>query len=110
MPLAEQKVEFGDVDKNKTEFQKEATSGWVAMVQHYFASAWILPDGVKRDLFVRKLDAASPTFDAEFARLIAFEAAQGPGVGLAGREEAELAHDRRRRRPRDTRRCCLRRC
>ena len=52
-----QKVEFGDIDKNKADFQKEATSGWVAMVQHYFASAWILPDGVKRENFVRKLDA-----------------------------------------------------
>jgi YidC/Oxa1 family membrane protein insertase len=51
-----QKVEFSDIDKNKAEFQKEATSGWVAMVQHYFASAWILPDGVKRENFVRKLD------------------------------------------------------
>jgi YidC/Oxa1 family membrane protein insertase len=51
-----QKVEFGDIDKNKADFQKDATSGWVAMVQHYFASAWILPDGVKRENFVRKLD------------------------------------------------------
>jgi YidC/Oxa1 family membrane protein insertase len=51
-----QKVEFTDIDKNKAEFEKEATSGWVAMVQHYFASAWILPDGVKRENFVRKLD------------------------------------------------------
>ncbi|ROZ66254.1 membrane protein insertase YidC [Ramlibacter sp. WS9] len=51
-----QKVEFTDIDKNKTEFQKESTVGWVAMVQHYFTSAWILPDGVKRENFVRKLD------------------------------------------------------
>src|SRR5215213_174628 len=36
------------------------------------ASAAALAQG----LFVRKLDAASPAFDAEFARLIAFEAAQ----------------------------------
>jgi YidC/Oxa1 family membrane protein insertase len=50
-----QKVEFGDIDKNKADFQKDATSGWVAMVQHYFASAWILPDGVKRENFVRKV-------------------------------------------------------
>ncbi len=52
-----QKVEFADIDKNKADFQKEATNGWVAMVQHYFASAWILPDGVKRENFMRKLDA-----------------------------------------------------
>jgi YidC/Oxa1 family membrane protein insertase len=26
------------------------------MVQHYFASAWMLADGVQRDIFVRKVD------------------------------------------------------
>ena len=26
------------------------------MVQHYFASAWLLADGVQRDLFTRKVD------------------------------------------------------
>ncbi|TFZ01924.1 membrane protein insertase YidC [Ramlibacter humi] len=53
-----QKVEFKDIDNNKIDIQKESTSGWVAMVQHYFASAWILPDGVKRDNFVRKVDGS----------------------------------------------------
>ncbi|MHB1124040.1 MAG: membrane protein insertase YidC [Ramlibacter sp.] len=52
-----QKIEFSDVDKNKAEFEKESSNGWVAMVQHYFASAWILPDGVKRENFVRKTDS-----------------------------------------------------
>jgi YidC/Oxa1 family membrane protein insertase len=50
-----QKVEFADIDKNKVEIQKTATTGWVAMVQHYFASAWILPQGTQRENFVRKL-------------------------------------------------------
>ncbi|HSV82211.1 MAG TPA: membrane protein insertase YidC, partial [Ramlibacter sp.] len=50
------KVEFSDIDKDKVEIEKTATNGYVAMVQHYFASAWILPDGLKRDLFVRKVD------------------------------------------------------
>ena len=49
-----QKVEFADIDKNKADFQNESRKGYVAMVQHYFASAWILPDGVQRELFVRK--------------------------------------------------------
>jgi YidC/Oxa1 family membrane protein insertase len=49
-------VEFTDIDKNKAEFQKEADNGWVAMVQHYFASAWIMPSGIKRENFVRKVD------------------------------------------------------
>lgn len=51
-----QKVEFSDIEKNKAQFEKDATSGWVAMVEHYFASAWVLPDGVKRENFIRKID------------------------------------------------------
>ncbi|MEJ6021365.1 membrane protein insertase YidC [Ramlibacter sp. PS4R-6] len=54
-----QKVELADIDKNKADFQKESTSGYVAMVQHYFASAWILPQGTKREVFVRKLPETS---------------------------------------------------
>jgi YidC/Oxa1 family membrane protein insertase len=51
------KVEFSDIEKGKVDIVKESTNGYVAMVQHYFASAWILPDGVKRELFARKVDA-----------------------------------------------------
>ncbi len=52
-----QKIEFTDIEKNKADFQKDSTNGYIAMVQHYFASAWILPEGVKRENFVRKVDA-----------------------------------------------------
>lgn len=51
-----QKVEFSDIEKGKAEFEKTSTTGYVAMVQHYFASAWLLPDGIKRELFMRKVD------------------------------------------------------
>ncbi len=51
-----QKVEFSDIEKNKVEVEKQASNGYVAMVQHYFASAWILPDGLQRDIFLRKVD------------------------------------------------------
>jgi len=54
-----QKIDFTDIDKNKVDIQKETTTGYVAMVQHYFASAWILPEGMKRELFVRKLDGTN---------------------------------------------------
>ena len=50
------KVEFSDIEKGKADIDKESTNGYVAMVQHYFASAWILPDGIRRELFVRKVD------------------------------------------------------
>ena len=51
-----QKVEFSDIEKNKVDVEKQATDGYVAMVQHYFASAWILGDNLKRELFLRKVD------------------------------------------------------
>lgn len=37
-----QKVAFSDLDKGKAEYVKNADNGWVAMLQHYFMSAWIL--------------------------------------------------------------------
>ena len=51
-----QKVEFADIEKNKVDVEKQSIDGYVAMVQHYFASAWLLGDNIKRDLFVRKVD------------------------------------------------------
>ena len=49
-----QKVDFSDIDKNKQSFVKEASDGWVAMVQHYFVSAWLPAAGVKREFFAQK--------------------------------------------------------
>ena len=51
-----QKVEFKKIEENKVDIEKQATNGYVAMVQHYFATAWMLPDGIQRDLFMRKVD------------------------------------------------------
>ncbi len=51
-----QKVEFGDIEKNKASFEKTASDGYVAMVQHYFASAWVLDAGVTRENFARRID------------------------------------------------------
>jgi YidC/Oxa1 family membrane protein insertase len=51
-----QKVEFADIEKGNVDIEKTASNGYVSMVQHYFASAWLLGDGIKRDLFMRKVD------------------------------------------------------
>ncbi len=51
-----QKVEFSDIDKNQIDIEKSADNGYIAMVQHYFASAWLLDKGIKRELFMRKID------------------------------------------------------
>jgi len=53
------KVKFEDIEKNKVEAPKQipaGQSGWVAMVQHYFASAWIPGDKVVRDIYADKVD------------------------------------------------------
>ena len=54
-----QKVEFKDIEKRKAGdkpgHEVSADNGWVAMVQHYFATAW-LPDGnAPREFYTRKV-------------------------------------------------------
>ena len=51
-----QKVEFKKIDEGKVDIEKSATNGYAAMVQHYFATAWLLGDGIQRELFMRKVD------------------------------------------------------
>ena len=48
------KVDFGDFG-GKNKHPTAADNGWVAMVQHYFFSAWI-PAGGEREYFTRKID------------------------------------------------------
>src|SRR5690625_4922658 len=43
-----QKVKFSDIDKGRAKYVQHADNGWVGMVQHYFASAWIPQQGVDR--------------------------------------------------------------
>lgn len=51
-----QKLEFADIEKSKADFEKTTQQGYVAMVQHYFASAWLLPENTSRENFARKVD------------------------------------------------------
>jgi YidC/Oxa1 family membrane protein insertase len=51
-----QKLEFADIEKGKADFEKTPQQGYVAMVQHYFASAWLLPENTSRENFARKVD------------------------------------------------------
>ncbi len=54
-----QKIPFKDIEKGNAKFIDKADNGWVAMVQHYFVSAWIPPEGVAREFYVRKLDGGA---------------------------------------------------
>jgi YidC/Oxa1 family membrane protein insertase len=46
------KISFSDIDKGKekdtVDPRQTLNNGWIAMVQHYFSSAWVLPDNVAR--------------------------------------------------------------
>lgn len=52
-----QKLDFADLAKGKfkEKYPKKADDGWIAMVQHYFVSAW-LPASGSREFYVDKLD------------------------------------------------------
>lgn len=50
-----QKVNFEDIAKGKAKHALKADNGWVAMVQHYFVSAWLPQGKVEREFFTRKL-------------------------------------------------------
>ena len=49
------KIEFKDIEKAETDHDKSADNGWVAIVQHYFASAWLVPDKVQREFRTAKV-------------------------------------------------------
>jgi YidC/Oxa1 family membrane protein insertase len=60
-----EKVDFKSLDKradankpnDKPDYEVTTDSGWVAMVQHYFATAWLLPQKTTREFFARRADA-----------------------------------------------------
>lgn len=43
------KIEFSDIEKNKVQLPKAANNGWIGMIQHYFVSAWVPPEGANRE-------------------------------------------------------------
>ncbi len=49
------KVDFSDIEKGKPDLPKEATDGWIGMMQHYFVSAWLPADKSPREYYARKL-------------------------------------------------------
>jgi YidC/Oxa1 family membrane protein insertase len=50
------KIDFKDIEKGKAEYEKSANDGWVAMVQHYFTSAWLRTAQSPREFRVNKVD------------------------------------------------------
>jgi len=53
------KIDFSDIEKGKANIPKQIPAGepgWIAMVQHYFASAWLPSDKTARDVYVGKVE------------------------------------------------------
>ena len=53
------KIEFSDIEKGKAKTPGTQTAGqptWVAMIQHYFTSAWIPSTTYQKDLYVEMLE------------------------------------------------------
>jgi YidC/Oxa1 family membrane protein insertase len=50
-----QKIDFKDIEKGKTSHVTHSSDGWIAMVQHYFTSAWLVPAGTQREFRTQKV-------------------------------------------------------
>ncbi|WP_119290262.1 membrane protein insertase YidC [Azohydromonas sediminis] len=50
-----QKIDFKDIAKGSAKHDRSADNGWIAMVQHYFASAWLVPQGQTREFRSAKI-------------------------------------------------------
>ena len=51
-----QKLDFEKIESGKESHATKSTDGWVAMVQHYFVSAFIPQENAEREIFSRKID------------------------------------------------------
>ena len=49
------KLAFSDLDKDKANFPRSADNGWIAMLQHYFVSAWLPKEGTQREFYAKPL-------------------------------------------------------
>jgi len=51
-----QKFTFEDIAKGKAAYPKNSSDGWIAIIQHYFFSAWLPKNGTPREFYARRLD------------------------------------------------------
>ncbi|MFZ1852852.1 MAG: membrane protein insertase YidC [Nitrosomonas sp.] len=49
------KIKFTDLDKNKAEFPSNADNGWIAMLEHYFLTAWLPTPQTPREYYAKRL-------------------------------------------------------
>ena len=49
------KIEFPSLDKDKTTYPKNSDNGWIAMLEHYFLTAWLPKDKTPREYYAKHL-------------------------------------------------------
>ncbi|HEU0305866.1 MAG TPA: membrane protein insertase YidC, partial [Lysobacter sp.] len=52
-----EKIDFSDVEKGRASHVTSTNEGWIAMVQHYFASAWLVNAAAPREFRTQKVSA-----------------------------------------------------
>ncbi|MEY2994676.1 MAG: hypothetical protein RL357_1611 [Pseudomonadota bacterium] len=80
-----QKITFEEIADKKADFVAQANEGYVAMVQHYFASAWLLAQGIARENFVRALGSVDQPLYAVGSLVDMGTVAPGASVSLDAR-------------------------
>lgn len=53
------KIAFKDIQDGDAKFERKADNGWMAMIQHYFVSAWIAPEKLQREFYARELESGA---------------------------------------------------
>ena len=95
------KIAFSDIDKGKAkdaiDSKAVTTNGWVAMIQHYFSSAWILAPGTSRSYSVGQFPASVHAQTTYFTAMFTPMGTVAPGgsqtvkaVLFAGPQEEQL--------------------
>ncbi|MDO8300649.1 membrane protein insertase YidC [Lacisediminimonas sp.] len=51
-----EKLDFDTIAKGKSEHATKADDGWIAMIQHYFVSAFVPSEKTPREYFTKKID------------------------------------------------------
>jgi len=75
-----EKVQFADLDKGKADYVKQAQDGWIALVQHYFVSAWVPAGSQAREYVIERRQ------DGSYAGRVVL-----PLAALAPRAQAKVA-------------------
>lgn len=50
-----QKIEFSDIDQNQADYPTNSDNGWIAMLEHYFLTAWLPEQQTPREYYAKRL-------------------------------------------------------